>query len=163
LDSGRLVATLDLGGPGMETWEGTVGVRYGKTFHVLYDEQTKLYRLLSTQATDSMIRPDRMPADRDNLPNNERRRLQLHFSKNMIDWCFAGLVAVGPAEHASRHYASMAIEGKDLVILSRSGDQRAKSANDGNLINDATTGIGLIYLSPAPFSGSAPSQRRNTP
>jgi len=30
LDSGRLVATLDLGGPGMRTWEGTVGVRYGK-------------------------------------------------------------------------------------------------------------------------------------
>ena len=103
-------------------------------FHVLHDEQTKLYWLLSTQATDSMIRPDRMPADRYNLPNNERRRLQLHFSKNMIDWCFAGLVAVGPVEHASRHYASMAIDGNDLVILSRSGDQRAKSAHDGNLI-----------------------------
>jgi len=103
-------------------------------FHVLYDEPTKLYWLLSTQATDSMIRPDRMPADRYNLPNNERRRLQLHFSKNMIDWCFAGLVAVGPAEHASRHYASMAIDGDDLVILSRSGDQRAKSAHDGNLL-----------------------------
>jgi len=29
------------------------------------------------------------------LPNNERRRLQLYFSKNMIDWWFAGLVAVG--------------------------------------------------------------------
>jgi hypothetical protein len=103
-------------------------------FHVLYDEQTKLYWLLSTQATDSMIRPDRMPADRYNLPNNERRRLQLHFSKNMIDWCFAGLVAVGPMENASRHYASMAIDGDDLVILSRSGDERAKSAHDGNLI-----------------------------
>jgi len=30
LESGRLVATLDLGGPGMETSQGTVGVRYGK-------------------------------------------------------------------------------------------------------------------------------------
>jgi hypothetical protein len=28
----------------------------------------------------------------------------------------------------------MAIDGDDLVILSRSGDQRAKSAHDGNLI-----------------------------
>jgi hypothetical protein len=102
--------------------------------HFLDDGQTQLYWLLSTQATDSMIRPDRMPADRYNLPNNERRRLQLHFSKNMIDWCFAGLVAVGPVEHASRHYASMAIDGNDLVILSRSGDERAKSAHDGNLI-----------------------------
>jgi hypothetical protein len=103
-------------------------------FHVLYDEPTKLYWLLSTQATDSMTRPDRLPADRYNLPNNERRRLQLHFSKNMVDWCFAGLVAAGPVEQASRHYASMAIDGDDLVVLSRSGDERAKSAHDGNLI-----------------------------
>jgi len=103
-------------------------------FHVLYDDVTKLYWLLSTQATDSMIRPDRMPDDRYNLPNNERRRLQLHFSKNMIDWCFAGLVATGPVEKASRHYASMAIDGEDLHILSRSGDEHARSAHDGNLI-----------------------------
>jgi hypothetical protein len=103
-------------------------------FHVLYDEQTKLYWLLSTQATDSMIRPERMPEDRYNLPDNERRRLQLHFSKNMIDWCFAGLVATGPVEKASRHYASMAIDGEDLVVLSRSGDEQAKSPHDGNLI-----------------------------
>lgn len=34
-----------------------------RKFHVLYDEQTKLYWLLSTQATDSMIRPERMPAN----------------------------------------------------------------------------------------------------
>ena len=52
----------------------------------------------------------------------------------MVDWCFAGLVAVGPVEKASRHYASMAIDGEDLVILSRSGDEHAKSAHDGNLI-----------------------------
>ena len=103
-------------------------------FHVLYDEATKLYWLLSTQATDSMIRPDRMHEDRYNLPNNERRRLQLHFSKNMIDWCFAGLIAVGPVEKASRHYASMVIDGEDLCILSRSGNGRAKTAHHGNLI-----------------------------
>lgn len=103
-------------------------------FHVLYDEAMKLYWLLSTQATDSMIRPDRMPADRYNLPNNERRRLQLHFSRNMIDWCFAGLVAVGLVEKASRHYASMAIDGDDLVVLSRSGDELANSPHDGNMI-----------------------------
>jgi len=103
-------------------------------FHVFYDDTTRLYWLLSTQATDSMIRPERMPAGRYNLPNNERRRLQLHFSKNMIDWCFAGLVAVGPEEKASRHYASMAIDGDDLVVLSRSGDEQAKSPHDGNLI-----------------------------
>jgi len=103
-------------------------------FHVLQDPPTGLYWLLSTQATDSMTRADRLPPDRYNLPNNQRRRLQLHFSKNMIDWCFAGLVAVGPVEHGSRHYASMVIDGDDLHVFSRSGDERAKSAHDGDLL-----------------------------
>jgi hypothetical protein len=103
-------------------------------FHVLYDTVSRLYWLLSTQATDSMTRADRLPANRFNLPNNERRRLQLHFSKNMVDWCFAGLVAVGPVEHGSRHYASMIIDGEDLHVLSRSGDERAESAHNGDLI-----------------------------
>ena len=34
----------------------------------------------------------------------------------------------------ARHYASMVIDGPDLHVLSRSGDHRAKSAHDGNLI-----------------------------
>lgn len=103
-------------------------------FHVLRDEQTQLFWLLSTQATDSMTRPDLLPADRFNLPNNERRRLQLHFSTNCIDWCFAGLVAAGHVEQASRHYASMVIDGDDLHVASRSGNERARSAHDGNLV-----------------------------
>jgi hypothetical protein len=103
-------------------------------FHVLYDEQTRLYWLLSNQATDSMTRPERLLPERHNLPHNQRRRLQLHFSKNMVDWCFAGIVTVGPAENAARSYASMAFDGDDLLILARSGDMRAKSAHDGNLI-----------------------------
>lgn len=103
-------------------------------FHIVYDEPTKLYWLLSSQATDSMTRPELLPADRYNLPNNERHRMVLHFSKNLVDWCFAGLVATGATPGQARHYAAMAIDGDDLVILSRSGDARAKNAHDGNLI-----------------------------
>jgi hypothetical protein len=103
-------------------------------FHVSYDAKTKLYWLLGSQATDSMTRPDRLPEERYDLPNNERHRLVLHFSKNMVDWCFAGVVAITPSPKQARHYASMDIDGDDLVILSRSGDGRAKSAHDGNLI-----------------------------
>ena len=103
-------------------------------FHVLYDERDGLYWLLSTQATDSMRRLDRLPADRYSLPNNERRRLQLHYSRNMIDWLFAGVVAAGETESASRHYASMVISGDDILVLSRSGDERAHNAHDVNLI-----------------------------
>ena len=103
-------------------------------FHVVYDEATKLYWLLSSQPTDSMTRIDRLGKDRFSLPNNERHRLQLHFSKNMIDWCFAGLVATGATPRQARHYASLVIDGDDLLVLSRSGDDRAKSAHDGNII-----------------------------
>lgn len=103
-------------------------------FHIVQDGQTGLYWLLSTQATDSMTRPDLLPANRYNLPNNERRRLQLHFSANCIDWCFAGLVTAGGVEQAARHYASMAIDGDDLHVASRSGDERARSSHDGNLV-----------------------------
>lgn len=103
-------------------------------FHVLWDEQTKLFWLLGSQSTDSTIRPDRMPKERWGLPDNERHRLVLHFSKNMIDWCFAGLVAKGHTPKESRHYAAMCIDGDDLCIVSRSGDEKAHSAHNGNLI-----------------------------
>ncbi len=103
-------------------------------FHILYDEISKLYWLLSTQSTDSMTRPELLPGDRYNLPDNERQRMQLHFSKNLFDWCFAGIVADGGSAGQSRHYPSMVIDGDDLCILARSGDQRAKSAHNGNLI-----------------------------
>jgi len=103
-------------------------------FHILYDEASRLYWLLSSQSTDSMTRKERLPPERFDLPNNERHRLQLHFSKNCIDWCFAALIAVGDSPKQSRHYASMAIDGEHLHIASRSGDGRAKDAHNGNLI-----------------------------
>ncbi len=103
-------------------------------FHILYDEPTKMFWLLSSQSTDSMTRPELLEEDRFNLPNNERHRLVLHFSKNCVDWCFAGRVADTGAFKQSRHYASMVIDGDDLHVLSRSGDGRAHDAHNGNLI-----------------------------
>jgi hypothetical protein len=103
-------------------------------FHILHDDITGLFWLLSSQATDSMTRADRLPPDRYGLPNNERHRLQLHFSRNCVDWCFAGIVALGSSPRQSRHYASMVMDGDDLHILSRSGDAQAASAHNGNLI-----------------------------
>jgi hypothetical protein len=103
-------------------------------FHLLPDPVSGLFWLVSNQATDSMTRPERLPADRYNLPNNERHRLALYFSKNAVDWCFAGLVA--DTEHAdqARNYPSMVIDDADLHILARSGDPGAKNAHDGNMI-----------------------------
>jgi len=103
-------------------------------FYVKYDPKTKLYWLLSVQARDSMRRIECLGEGRYNIPSDERDRLALHFSSNMVDWCFAGLVAQSGHDKQSRHYASMDIDGEDLVILSRSGDQNAASAHNGNII-----------------------------
>ncbi len=103
-------------------------------FYILYDEQTKLFWLLCTQPTDSMIKGEAMDADRYNIPNDERQRLVLYFSRNCVDWCFAGLVDKGDTQKQARHYASMAIHGDDLVILSRSGDEHANSAHNTDMI-----------------------------
>jgi hypothetical protein len=103
-------------------------------FHIVYDDQTRLYWLVSSQATDSMTRADRLPKDRFAIPNQERNRLQLHFSKNCIDWVFAGLVTAGKSPKEARNYPSMVVDGEDLLILSRSGDANAASAHDVDMI-----------------------------
>ncbi len=103
-------------------------------FSIAYDEKSKFYWLVGTQSTDSMTRPEMLDSDRYCLADNERRRLVLHFSKNMIDWCFAGVVSIGPAEYASRHYPNMVINNDDLLIISRSGDLEAKNAHNGNIL-----------------------------
>jgi hypothetical protein len=103
-------------------------------FHILWDEPSRLYWLLSSVATDSMRRPDALPGTRYGLPNNERHVLALHYSRNCVDWLLAGIVARGETPQQARHYASMCVDGDDLRVLSRSGDRRARSAHDGNLI-----------------------------
>ena len=88
-------------------------------FHVLYDEKTQLYWLLHSQIDGRM---------------NPRRRLALSYSPDLIRWTFAGLVAVAPTDNAARHYATMIIDGDDLCIVSRSGDENAKGPHDGNIV-----------------------------
>ena len=103
-------------------------------FYIKYDEKTNLYWLVSSQARDSMTRIEYLSEDRFNVPCDERDRLVLHFSKNLVDWCFAGLVDQSGYDKQSRHYASMDIDGNDLIIVSRSGDEDAISAHDGNIL-----------------------------
>jgi hypothetical protein len=103
-------------------------------FHVVYDEKSQYYWLVCTQSADSMTRPDALPDDRYNLPDNERHRLALYFSKNMFDWCFAGMIANETNPKCSRNYPFMAVSGNDLLIFCRSGDQHAQSAHNGNLL-----------------------------
>ena len=103
-------------------------------FYLDYDPVSKLYWMVATQTTDSYRKLTRLEPGRIPSAFNQRRRLMLQFSRNGFDWCFAGLVATGADERSSRHYASFIFDGSDLLILSRSGDQRARSSHDGNLL-----------------------------
>ena len=88
-------------------------------FHILYDPESRLYWLLHSQIDGRM---------------NYRRRLALSYSPDLLRWTFAGLVAVGPTDHSARHYATMIQDGDDLFIVSRSGDEKARTAHDGNIV-----------------------------
>ena len=99
-------------------------------FDVLHDDVSGLYWLLSAQTTDSMIRPKRLPKERIGLPCDESARLQLHFSRNLVDWCFAGLVCVSDAEGESLSCGGMAIGGNDLSVLTAVGAGGSNSPDD---------------------------------
>ena len=101
-------------------------------FHIVYDEQTRTYWLLSNQFIDSMVDFNRMtPNERKGY---DRSRLVLHYSYNCFDWIFAGVVAAGSNLREARSYASMQIDGEDLIILSRTGDANSLNGHDTNQI-----------------------------
>lgn len=104
------------------------------SFHIVYDETTRLFWMISSQATDSTRRVDLLEPKRYGMPNQERHRLTLHFSKNAIDWCFAGLVAATDEIGQSHHGGNMIIDGDDLLILMRTADASAVNAHNSNLI-----------------------------
>ena len=88
-------------------------------FHIVYDADTQLYWLLHSQIDGRM---------------DGRRRLALSYSPDLLRWTYAGMVAIGPTDHSARHYATMIIDGDDLCIVSRSGDEHARTAHDGNIV-----------------------------
>ena len=104
------------------------------SFHIAYDEPSRLFWMISSQATDSMKRVELLHPKRYGMPNQERNRLVLHFSRNCIDWCFAGVVAKVDDMGQSHHGGNMVIDGDDLQILMRTADSAAKNAHNSNLI-----------------------------
>lgn len=103
-------------------------------FFILYDKVSQLYWCASTQAADSMKKVDCLSEELFGLPNNERHRLVLHFSRNGVDWLFAGVIAKGKFPSHARNYPAMVIHGHDLLIATRAGDERALNNQYTNLI-----------------------------
>ncbi len=102
-------------------------------FQIVWDEPSKLYWLIASQSRyTTFTDPEKMdPCMR---WANERRHLELFYSRNLFDWCSAGVIACGNTELESRHYASLLIIDNDLLVLSRSGDTLAKDTHDTDMI-----------------------------
>ena len=101
-------------------------------FHILYDDKTRTYWLLTNEFTDRMV-------DFNNWTHNQRHgydrsRLVLYYSYNCFDWIFAGVVTSGKTRRQSRSYASMAFDNNDLIMLLRTGSEEAFNGHDTNLI-----------------------------
>ena len=104
------------------------------SFQILYDADSSLYWLVSSLSTDSMRPVDRLHGQHYGMPDNERRRLALHFSRNCVDWCFGGLIAVARREGESHYGANAVIDREDLVLLSRESDGDAVNEHNSNRI-----------------------------
>jgi len=103
-------------------------------FHALYDEPSRLYWLVGNQTTDSMTRAEKLPATRYRLPCDECRRLQLHSSRNLVDWCFAGYITAGADAGDCRHSPGAAVRGNDLCVVACAGEGRRRNPHDADRI-----------------------------
>jgi len=97
-------------------------------FALFYDEPSSRYWLLSQQATDSMTRTEKMPDTRSRMACDECHRLQLHFSRNLVDWCFAGYIAGSANPRESWHSPAMAVRGQDLCVVCCAGTAENRNA-----------------------------------
>lgn len=101
-------------------------------FHILYDDKTRTYWLLTNEFTDRMVNFNNWEINQ--YKGYDRSRLVLYYSYNCFDWVFAGVVAAGKTRRQSRSYASMAFDGEDLIVLSRTGVDGAINGHDTNRI-----------------------------
>ena len=93
-------------------------------FYVIHDRPNRMYWMLSnlvTNSQDYLGWGERMGNSAYfSGPGNERRWLYLHYSIDCLNWFPAGCVARWPGSvHRSFMYPTAAIDGEDLVILSR--------------------------------------------
>lgn len=107
-------------------------------FSINYDKTSDLYWLVSNVCTDCMAIDTTMgkgaSVSRHEGPHDLRNVLGLYYSKNAMDWDFAGYISRTDSIDQARSYPSMEIYGEDLYIVSRSGDEKAQSAHNTNLI-----------------------------
>ena len=100
-------------------------------FDIFHDEASGLYWLLGEQAVDSM---GYARGKGQGTPRDERRRLQLHFSRNLVDWCFAGLVATASGPEVTFQQVRTAVRGQDLCVVTCETDSDAPRLKHPDLV-----------------------------
>jgi hypothetical protein len=103
-------------------------------FSVAYDDASRLFWLVSHQATDSMTRAERLPEERYRLPCDECHRLQLHYSRNLVDWCFAGYLTGSARAGECRHSPCLTFRGNDMGVVLCVGDGKGRNPHDASRI-----------------------------
>lgn len=103
-------------------------------FDVCFDEPSGLYWMAGNRMTDTMTLPARLNARWQGLPHEESSGLQLHFSRNLVDWSFAGLLEQPPWPGPFRTACALAIKGQDLHVAARAGDETCKKISSTHLV-----------------------------
>lgn len=84
-----------------------------RRFALFYDPPSERYWLVSHQPRHLLSAPGR------GLPCDRRGPLQLCFSQNLVDWCFAGLIDAGSDDRSIGQDPAAAPRGDDLAVVTR--------------------------------------------
>ena len=85
-------------------------------FSLLYDPPSERFWLLSNDIRDSMTDP---LSGGSGVPCDRRGPLILSFSKNLVDWSFAGCIDSGGEGWGIAHRPHMETHGEQLVVVAR--------------------------------------------
>lgn len=92
-------------------------------FFILYDQTSRYFWMLSVLAADSQDYFHQyekiVKSGYHGAPGNERRHLFLFYSLDSLNWFPAGPVATWPGMLQAFMYPSAAIDGQDIVLVSR--------------------------------------------
>lgn len=106
-------------------------------FHIVYDDVSRLFWTAATLVTDSQdqlgyCQEARKRREFTGTGGNERRILMLMYSMDALNWFQAGCIAMAPRLRQSFMYASLLIDGEDLLVLSRTS-REGRDQHDADL------------------------------
>lgn len=106
-------------------------------FYIMYDEESKLFWMLSNMPTDSQgafyKRDELLDIGFHGGPGNERRFLMLYYSRDALNWFGAGCVAKWGSPIQAFMYPSAAIYKDDILFISRTSKD-AQNQHDADLV-----------------------------